>query len=53
MKSFSCFFSVSTLTILGISCNLEVFALQQFNFAVQIYLFYIYIFFEVRYTSAT
>jgi hypothetical protein len=27
MKSFSCFFSVSTLTILGIS-NLEVFALE-------------------------
>jgi hypothetical protein len=28
MKSFSCFFSVSTLTILGIS-NLEVFALEK------------------------
>jgi hypothetical protein len=63
MKSFSCFFSVSTFTILGIS-NLDVFAwnknvkveiktlLQQFNFAVQIHLFYMYTFFEVRYTSA-
>jgi hypothetical protein len=57
MKSFSCFFSVSTLTILGIS-KLEVFAwnknvkveiktlLQQFNFAVQIYLFLICISFS-------
>jgi hypothetical protein len=54
MKSFFCLFIVSSLTILGISNLVEIKTLlQQFNFAVQIYLFYMYIFFEVRYTSAT